>query len=85
MSNTSLVAQDLIKSYGVRRVLDGVTLTASPGQRLGLVGENGVGKSTLLRLLAGVERPDAGEIVRRPRRGCCTRSRRSPAPTRSVR
>ncbi|MFI2710548.1 ABC-F family ATP-binding cassette domain-containing protein [Micromonospora sp. NPDC018662] len=46
-------------------MFDGTSLSASPGQRIGLVGENGVGKSTLLRLLAGVEEPDAGE-VRRP-------------------
>jgi macrolide transport system ATP-binding/permease protein len=59
-----LLARDLDKFYGDRRVLDGVSLTASPGQRLGLVGENGVGKSTLLRLLAGAEEPDGGEIIR---------------------
>jgi macrolide transport system ATP-binding/permease protein len=64
MSAPSLLAVDLIKSYGARRVLDGVSLTASPGQRIGLVGENGVGKSTLLRLLAGTETPDTGEVSR---------------------
>ncbi|MET0135371.1 MAG: ABC-F family ATP-binding cassette domain-containing protein [Kibdelosporangium sp.] len=64
-----LVARDLDKVYGDRRVLNGVSLTASPGQRLGLVGENGVGKSTLLRLLAGIEQPDSGEITRPPDRG----------------
>ncbi|CAM3321586.1 ABC-F family ATP-binding cassette domain-containing protein [Kibdelosporangium persicum] len=61
-----LLARDLDKVYGDRRVLDGVSLTASPGQRLGLVGENGVGKSTVLKLLAGIEEPDAGEIIRPP-------------------
>ncbi|MEU4568964.1 ABC-F family ATP-binding cassette domain-containing protein [Micromonospora sp. NPDC023956] len=55
----------MAKSYGDRQVFDGTSFSASPGQRIGLVGENGVGKSTLLRLLAGVEEPDAGE-VRRP-------------------
>ncbi|MEV6913159.1 ABC-F family ATP-binding cassette domain-containing protein [Amycolatopsis sp. NPDC051071] len=60
----SLIAKDLVRSYGARVVLDGVNLTASAGQRLGLVGENGIGKSTLLRLLAGVEEPDAGEVLR---------------------
>jgi macrolide transport system ATP-binding/permease protein len=45
-------------------VLDGVGLTASPGHRIGLIGENGVGKSTLLRLLAGVDEPDAGDVMR---------------------
>jgi macrolide transport system ATP-binding/permease protein len=64
-----LVARDLVKFYGPRAVLDGVHLTASPGQRIGLVGENGAGKSTLLRLLAGVDTPDAGEIVRPPELG----------------
>lgn len=59
-----LSARDLNKVYGDRRVLDSVSLTASPGQRLGLVGENGVGKSTLLKLLAGLAEPDAGEILR---------------------
>jgi macrolide transport system ATP-binding/permease protein len=58
-----LHAQDLVKTYRGRRVLDRVLLTASPGQRLGLVGENGAGKSTLLRLLAGAEEPDGGQIV----------------------
>src|SRR5947208_5384178 len=61
-----LSANDLTKVYGDRHVLDGVSLTASPGQRLGLVGDNGVGKSTLLRLLAGDEEPDAGTVSRPP-------------------
>ncbi|QUH06122.1 ABC-F family ATP-binding cassette domain-containing protein [Saccharopolyspora erythraea] len=60
---SALLARDLVKSYGDRRVLDGVSLTASPGQCLGLVGENGAGKSTLLRLLAGREDPDVGEVI----------------------
>lgn len=59
-----LLAVDVVKFFGERRVLDGINLTAAPGQRLGLVGENGSGKSTLLRLLAGVDAPDAGEILR---------------------
>ena len=58
----SLLARDIGKSYAGRVVLDGIDLTVGPGHRLGLVGENGVGKSTLLRLLAGVERPDAGTV-----------------------
>ncbi|MGW4639800.1 ATP-binding cassette domain-containing protein [Sphaerisporangium sp. NPDC004334] len=66
MSETALLAHDLVRILGTRRVLDGVSLTASPGHRIGLIGENGVGKSTLLRLLAGVDEPDAGSVVRPP-------------------
>jgi macrolide transport system ATP-binding/permease protein len=64
MPAQSLVAIDVVKFFGDRKVLDGVHLTAHPGQRLGLVGENGAGKSTLLRLLAGADVPDAGQILR---------------------
>jgi macrolide transport system ATP-binding/permease protein len=59
-----LQASGLVKSYGGRRILGGVSFIASPGQRVGLVGENGVGKSTLLRLLAGVDEPDSGSVSR---------------------
>ncbi|MET7834408.1 ABC-F family ATP-binding cassette domain-containing protein [Micromonospora sediminicola] len=66
MSHVSVLrARDLTKVYGDRVVLDRVSLSVGPGQRLGLVGENGIGKSTLLRLLSGAEEPDGGE-VRRP-------------------
>ncbi|MFF9573326.1 ABC-F family ATP-binding cassette domain-containing protein [Streptomyces sp. NPDC014685] len=64
MPRPALLAHDVIRTLGTRRVLDGVSLTASPGHRIGLIGENGVGKSTLLRLLAGVDEPDAGSITR---------------------
>jgi macrolide transport system ATP-binding/permease protein len=60
----ALIAQDLVRTFGTRRVLDGVSLTASPGHRIGLIGENGVGKTTLLRLLAGTDEPDGGSVVR---------------------
>jgi ATPase subunit of ABC transporter with duplicated ATPase domains len=45
-------------------VLDHVSLVVSPGDRIGIVGPNGIGKSTLLRVLAGLEPSDAGRIVR---------------------
>ncbi len=60
----ALVARDLTKSYGDRVVLHGTDLVANPAEPLGLVGENGVGKSTLVRLLAGAERPDSGAVHR---------------------
>jgi macrolide transport system ATP-binding/permease protein len=64
LTESALRARDITKSYGDRVVLGGIDLIASPGQRLGLVGENGVGKSTLLRILAGVEAPDGGLVTR---------------------
>ncbi len=52
------------KGYGSRRVLRDITLGVSAGERIGIVGGNGNGKSTLLRLIAGVELPDAGTLTR---------------------
>jgi ATPase subunit of ABC transporter with duplicated ATPase domains len=43
-------------------VLGGVSLTLGPGERMGVVGPNGIGKTTLLRILAGLELPDAGRV-----------------------
>jgi macrolide transport system ATP-binding/permease protein len=57
-------ARDLTVSRDGRTVLSGVSLDAAPGARLGLVGENGTGKTTLLRLLAGLDEPDSGEAGR---------------------
>jgi ATP-binding cassette subfamily F protein uup len=52
------------KGYGSRSVLHDITLGVSAGERIGVVGQNGGGKSTLLRLIAGVEQPDAGGLTR---------------------
>ena len=60
--STNLLLRDLTVSLGGRVVLDGVDLTAHPGERIGLVGENGSGKSTLLRVAAGQLTPDGGEV-----------------------
>ena len=62
----SLVARDLARAWGSFTVLEGVDLTIGPRSRLGVVGPNGVGKSTLLRLLAGVDTPDRGSVTRTP-------------------
>ena len=56
------------KHYGAQKVLDQVTLTLGPHARIGLVGPNGVGKTKLLRILAGLEQPDEGVVSRSPER-----------------
>jgi ATPase subunit of ABC transporter with duplicated ATPase domains len=60
----SLAARSISKSYATVQVLDHVSLVVSPGDRVGIVGPNGIGKSTLLRVLAGLEEPDRGDLVR---------------------
>ncbi|MBX3311583.1 MAG: ABC transporter ATP-binding protein [Microbacteriaceae bacterium] len=57
-----LEINDLDFSYGDKRVLRGLTLTAKPGEIAAIMGDSGSGKSTLFRLIAGFEEPDAGEI-----------------------
>ena len=54
------------KSHGAQVVLDDASLDVHAGARIGLVGPNGVGKSTVLRLLAGLELPDDGVVTRDP-------------------
>ena len=51
------------KAYGTRTLLDGVSLGLAEGDRVGVVGRNGGGKSTLLKLLAKTEQPDSGRVV----------------------
>jgi ATP-binding cassette subfamily F protein uup len=51
------------KGYASRNVLEDITLGINAGDRIGIVGRNGDGKSTLLRLIAGVEQPDSGQVV----------------------
>src|SRR5437899_8273728 len=60
-----LTANDLALAYGHQRLLQSVTLSVAPGEKVGLVGRNGSGKTSLLRILAGHQEADAGEIARR--------------------
>ncbi len=66
-----LDAQGIRKSFGRRRVLAGVDLEVAPGELVAVVGENGTGKTTLLRILAGDLRPDAGTVATSGRPGYC--------------
>jgi ATPase subunit of ABC transporter with duplicated ATPase domains len=61
-----LAARSISKSYGDVVVLERFSLTVSRRSRVGVVGPNGIGKSTLLRILAGIEPPDSGTVSREP-------------------
>src|SRR5919206_2273757 len=60
-----LQARGITKSFGSRQILEGLDLDVEPGVRMGVIGPNGGGKSTLLRILAGEEQADAGEVTQR--------------------
>ncbi len=61
-----LSAEHISKNYGTRQLLEDVSLYLEEGQKIGIIGVNGTGKSTLLRILAGVEEPDSGTLSRDP-------------------
>ena len=63
-ANKLIVLKNVSKAFGEKRVIDGLNLTISPGMRLGLVGANGSGKSTVLKMLAEELHQDSGEIIR---------------------
>jgi ABC-2 type transport system ATP-binding protein len=68
---TVLAARGIRKSFGRRRVLAGLDLEVAAGEMVAVAGENGTGKTTLLRILAGDLRPDAGSVAIRGRPGYC--------------
>ena len=60
-----LAALDVTKAYGDRILLAGASFTLQDGERVGVVGRNGAGKSTFAKILAGAETPDTGSIATR--------------------
>jgi ATP-binding cassette subfamily F protein uup len=56
--------ENITKAYGTTTVLDGVSLGIADGDRIGVVGRNGDGKTTLLRMITGAEPPDSGRVTR---------------------
>lgn len=63
MSGVQLAINGVSKRYGARRVLSNIEATLQAGDVLLITGPNGIGKSTLLRLLAGLQRPSSGAII----------------------
>lgn len=59
-----LTADNITKAYGERRLLDGASFFLQEGEKVGIIGINGTGKSTLLKILAGMEEPDEGRVIR---------------------
>lgn len=62
-SAPALLLEQVVKTYGPVRALDGVSLVAEPGEFIALLGPNGAGKTTLFQLLSGLFVPDSGRIV----------------------
>jgi ATP-binding cassette ChvD family protein len=66
MAEYVLALQNIRKAHGDKVVLDNVTLSFLHGAKIGVVGPNGMGKSSLLKLMAGLDHPNNGDIVRDP-------------------
>jgi ABC-2 type transport system ATP-binding protein len=66
--DVALEVQGIVKRFGDREALRGVSFAAAPGEQVAVIGPNGAGKTTLLSILAGIARPDEGE-VRQPNGG----------------
>src|SRR5437588_4017258 len=58
-----LQVNNISLAYGARLVLDNVSFTVAPGEKAGLIGVNGAGKSSLLKIIAGVQETDSGTVM----------------------
>ena len=58
-----LTAHHLHKTYGIQPILQDISFSVSNNERIGLIGPNGCGKTTLMRILAGIEQPDSGTVA----------------------
>jgi len=61
-----LTTHQISKNYGIHTVIQNITFSINTGERIGLIGPNGCGKSTLMHILFGLEKPDAGSVTHTP-------------------
>lgn len=54
--------KDIRKNYGFKDVIDGLSFDVKTGERIAIIGENGCGKSTILKIIKGIERQDSGDV-----------------------
>ena len=73
-----LTIEHLTKSYTERLLFNDTAFSINEGEKVGLIGINGTGKSTLLRIAAGLEEPDGGTVVKGCISAICPRSRNLP-------
>ena len=60
-----LTVEGISKSFGDKKIFENITFGIDEGDRTGLIGINGTGKSTLLKIVAGRETPDSGQVIRK--------------------
>ena len=83
MTEPLLAARGLVKTFGRVNALRGANFTVNPGEVVALIGDNGAGKSVLVKCLSGVHQPDAGSLS--PRSSRRRRPGVKPAPVRHER
>ena len=59
-----LTVENITKSYGERKLFDNASFYLQEGEKVGVIGINGTGKSTLLKIMAGLEEPDEGSVTK---------------------
>ncbi len=59
-----LTVDEITKAYGVRKIFDKVSFFLQEGEKAGVIGINGTGKSTLLKIIAGIDTPDSGNVIK---------------------
>ena len=76
-----IAVTDLVKSFQIgENVLNGVTFHVNEGERVGILGKNGCGKTTLFKILTGEYLPDEGEVMIAPNKRICISSQFTAAP-----